>query len=448
MEKTRDRILITDDEENVRSLFKKLLEKEGYEVDCAPSGEDALEKLGQEWFDLVITDLRMPGMSGLELMRRGKMLNPSLPFRILTAFGTVHSAVTAVKEGAYDYLVKPLDTEELKVVVQKALELHRLTREVDRLRDQLAIDFDSHSIIGQSKAMRVIFRLVRLVADSTATILLQGESGTGKELIARALHQHSARHSGPFIAINCASLPDTLLESELFGYVRGAFTGANHNKKGLFQEAHGGTLLLDEVADTPSTFQSKLLRVLQDNEIRPLGTGKSIQVDVRVIVATNKDLRKEVQNGTFREDLFYRLNVVPIVIPPLRQRTEDIPLLVNHFIKKHSKQNGLEPKKISPPVLRLLLDHSWPGNVRELENIIARAVLINPGPEIEAETLFPPQVAAHEFPKSLLQMIKGVKDRMERERIAEALEKAKGNRSYAAKLLGISRSALYNKLRA
>ena len=448
MDAPRDRILIADDEENVRSVFRKILEKEGYEVHCASSGEDALEKLGSEWFDLVITDLRMPGISGLELMRRGKALNPSLPFLILTAFGTVHSAVTAVKEGAYDYLVKPLDTEELKVVVRKALELHRLTREVGRLRDQLAIDFDSHSIIGQSKAMRAIFRLVKLVANSNATILLQGESGTGKELIARALHQHSARNSGPFIAVNCVSLPDTLLESELFGYVRGAFTGASHNKKGLFQEAHGGTLLLDEIADTPMALQSKLLRVLQDNEIRPLGSGKSVQVNVRVIAATNKNLRKEVESGTFREDLFYRLNVVPIVIPPLRQRTEDIPLLVNHFINKHSKQNGLEPKKISPPVLRLLLDHSWPGNVRELENVIARAVLINPGPEIEAETLFPPQVATHEFSKSLLQTIKGAKEHVERQKIAEALQKANGNRSYAAKLLGISRSALYNKLRA
>src|SRR5262245_3043542 len=391
MAATPDRILITDDEENVRAIFRKILEKEGYEVECAASGEDALAKLESDWFDLVITDLKMPGMSGLELMRRGKALNSSLPFLILTAFGTVHSAVTAVKEGAYDYLVKPLDSEELKVVVQNALALHRLTREVERLRNQLSIDLDFNSIIGQSKAMRAIFRLVRLVANSNATILLQGESGTGKELIARALHQHSARHDGPFIAINCASLPDTLLESELFGYVRGAFTGASHNKKGLFQEADGGTLLLDEVADTPATLQSKLLRVLQDNEIRPLGTGRSIKVDVRVIVATNKDLRKEVEKGAFREDLFYRLNVVPIVIPPLRQRAEDIPLLVNHFIDKFSKQYGLETKTISPPGLRLLLDHLWPGNVRELENVVARAVLINPGPQIEAETLFPAQ---------------------------------------------------------
>ena len=447
MSESRERILIVDDEENLVALFKRILQKEGYEVQCASSGEEALEKLETEWFDLVITDLKMPGMDGMELLSKTKAVNPTMPFIMLTAFGTVHSAVAAMKEGAYDYLVKPVDNEEFTLVVKKTMELHRLQREVERLRNQLELDLDFQHIVGHSKGMRAVFRLTRMVARSNATILIQGESGTGKELIARALHQHSQRTEGPFVAINCASVPETLLESELFGYVRGAFTGAIANKKGLFEEAHEGTILLDEIGDTPMAFQSKLLRVLQENEIRPVGTNKSIKIDVRVIAATNKDLKKEVERKAFRKDLFYRLAVVPIVLPPLRERREDIPPLVDHFIRKYSKHNGLEPKRISPNALKLLIDHSWPGNVRELENVIERAVLINPGPEISPEALFPPPPPADESPTFLRQATKGVREVVEREKIAEALQRAKGNRSRAAKLLGISRSALYNKLK-
>jgi DNA-binding NtrC family response regulator len=442
-----ERLLLVDDEEDILTLFKRILQKEGYEVECACSGDEALAKLETTWFDLVMTDLKMPGMDGLELLNRGKALSPGLPFIILTAFGTVQSAVTAVKDGACDYLVKPCDNEELKVVVKKALELHRLTREVERLRGQLELDLDFQPIVGQSKPMRAVFRVVKMVADSNATILIQGESGTGKELIARALHRHSRRNNRPFIAINCASLPETLLESELFGHVRGAFTGAVNNKKGLFQVAHTGTLLLDEIADTTMAFQAKLLRVLQENEIRPLGSNNNIKIDVRVIVATNRDLKKEVENKAFREDLFYRLAVVPIVLPPLRQRREDIPPLVNHFISKYSKQNSVEPKRISPNALRLLLDHSWPGNVRELENVIERAILINPGPEINPEALFPLPAAVDKPLTTLPYVLKGAMDAIEREKIAEALQRARGNRSHTAKLLGISRSALYKKLK-
>jgi len=347
-------------------------------------------------------------MDGMELLAKGKLVSPTLPFIVLTAFGKGRSAVAAVKEGAYDYLVKPFDIEELKLVIKKALELHRLTREVERLRSQLELNFAFQPIIGQSKAMRAIFRVVRMVAKSNATILIQGESGTGKELIAKALHHHSQRRNHPFVAVNCTSLPETLLESELFGHVRGALTGAMHNKKGLFEEAHEGTLLLDEIGDTSKTFQSKVLRALQENEIRPLGSNQTIKIDVRVIVATNKDLQKEVDRKNFRDDdLFYRLDVVPIVLPPLRQRSEDIPLLVNHFINKHTKLNGLEAKRISPTALRLLMDHPWPGNVRELENIIARAVLINPSREIDPDTLFPAPLAQREIPASLHQTVKG-----------------------------------------
>jgi DNA-binding NtrC family response regulator len=444
-----ERVLIVDDEENVCALFKRVMDKEGYEAVCAASGEEGLRRLESEWFDLVITDLKMPGMGGLELLKQGRKLNPALPFIMLTAFGAIDSAVSAMKEGAYDYLQKPVDTEELKLVAEKALELHRLTREVERLRSQLDLDLDFGQIVGQSKAMRAVFRLMKMVAESNATILIQGESGTGKELIARALHQHSPRKNQPFIALNCASMPETLLESELFGYVRGAFTGANRNKKGLFEEAHEGTLLLDEIGDTSMAFQANLLRVLQENEIRPVGSSKSVKVDVRVVVATNKDLKKEMERDAFRKDLFYRLSVVPLVIPPLRNRKEDIPLLATHFIKKYCKAHGLEPKTVSPNALRVLLDHPWPGNVRELENVIQRAVLINPGREIVPECLFPSEAPADEAPASLslLDTAKGAKEEVEREKIAEALQKSSGNRSHAAKILGISRSALYNKLK-
>jgi DNA-binding NtrC family response regulator len=294
-----------------------------------------------------------------------------------------------MKEGAYDYLIKPVDTEEFKLVVDKALELHQLQREVARLRSQLELDLDFKHIVGQSKPMRAVFRLIRMVAKSNATILIQGESGTGKELIARALHQNSDRSSGPFVAIDCASLPETLLESELFGHVRGAFTGAINNKKGLFVEAHDGTILLDEIGDTTMAFQSKLLRVLQENEVRPVGTNKSIKVDVRVIAATNKDLKREVERKAFREDLFYRLAVVPVHLPPLRERHDDIPLLVDHFLRKSCKENGLDAKKVSAQGLRHLMKYQWPGNVQELENLIARAVLISSGPEITPDFLFP-----------------------------------------------------------
>jgi len=287
-----------------------------------------------------------------------------------------------------------------------------------------------------------------MVAHSNVTVLIQGESGTGKELVARALHQQSPRQNKPFVAINCASVPETLLESELFGHARGAFTGAVNNKKGLFEEAEGGTLLLDEVGDTTPAFQSKLLRVLQENEIRPLGTNKSVKIDVRVIAATNKDLKNELERKAFRADLYYRLAVLPLHIPPLRDRREDIPLLVSHFLDKYSKQNGLvAPKGISPRALGVLVEHSWPGNVRELENVIERAVLISPGTEIDSEVRFTAPANLDELPISLRQATHQIKDTRERQLIAEALQKSNGNRSHAAKLLGISRSALYIKLK-
>jgi len=448
MGESHERILIADDEENLVTLFKRILQKEGHEVQCASSGEEALDKLETEWFDLVITDLKMPGLDGLELLKKGKAVNPAMPFIMLTAFGTVHSAVEAMKEGAYDYLVKPLDTEELKVVVKKALEVHRLTREVERLRSQLELDLDFKQFVGQSKPMRAILRLVKIVAKSNATVLIQGESGTGKELIARAIHQHSPRHDYPFVAIDCASVPETLLESELFGHVRGAFTGAISNKRGLLEEAHGGTLLLDEIGETTPAFQVKLLRVLQESEIRPVGSTRNTKVNVRIIAATNKNLKQEVEKGAFRDDLFYRLSVVPVVVPPLRERREDIPPLVDHFIKKYCKQGNMETKRIALKALKLLMEHPWPGNVRELEHLIERAVVLSPGSDIEPEVLFPIRTAKPEEVSTPLQeATKRAAEFVERDRIMEALQKTRGKRSPAARLLGISRAALYKKLK-
>lgn len=442
-----DRVLVVDDEENMLALFQKVLGKEGYEVVTASSGEEGLKRLETEWFDLVVSDLKMPGLDGFELLRKVKMVSPSLPCIMLTAYGTVDSAVAAMKEGAYDYLAKPVNNEEIKLVVKKALDLHRLTREVERLRDQIEIEKDFKNMIGRSKPMRVLFRLIKLVAGSNTTILIQGESGTGKELVARSIHYHSPRRDRPFVAVDCGALPETLLESELFGHIRGSFTGAIGNRKGLFEEADGGTILLDEVGDTTVTFQSKLLRVLQEGEIRPVGSSKSVKVDVRVIAATNKDLKKGVENKAFREDLYYRLAVVPIVIPPLRQRREDIPLLIDHFIRKYCGQNRLEVKRISAKALRLLIDSPWPGNIRELENVIERAVLISPGPEIGPEALFLEQAVGEELPPPLLDATRAAAETVEKERIVEATQKTKGNRSRAAKLLGISRATLYNKLK-
>jgi two-component system response regulator PilR (NtrC family) len=312
---TPDHILAVDDEEYMRALFEQVLGREGYAVTSAASGAEALQRLETEWFDLVISDLRMAGLDGAGLLHKAKESNPALPFILLTGFGTVESAVAAMKTGAWDYLTKPIDTEELLIVVKKALEMHRLSREVERLRSQVVGNQTFLHMIGQSKAMGKVFSQIELVAKSTSTVLIHGESGTGKELVARAIHQHSARTERPFVALDCGTLSESLLESELFGHIKGAFTGAMYNKKGLFAEAHGGTLFLDEIGNTSPALQMKLLRVLQEREIRPVGSTKSIAVDVRLIAATSKDLAREVQRENFRSELYFRLAVVPIELP-------------------------------------------------------------------------------------------------------------------------------------
>ncbi len=446
MNAARETILVVDDEVHMQVLLKRILEKESYRVESASSGEEGLERLDKGWFDLVISDLQLPGMHGLEFIKRAKELSPAMPCIVLTGYGTIPSAVTAMKEGAFEYLTKPADNDEIKLVVEKVLDQYRHTREVERLRAQGNNGSDFINIVGHGKPMKTLFHVIKIVARSNSTVLIQGESGTGKELIAKAIHQHSPRHDRPFVALDCGTLPETLLESELFGHVRGAFTGAISNKKGLFEEADGGTLLLDEIADTTPAFQSKLLRALQENEIRPVGNNHLIKINVRVIASTNRDLKKDVERGTFREDLYYRLAVVPIMVPPLNRRREDIPLLVEHFLKKYCDQNGQEPKYISPNSLRLLMNYSWPGNVRELENVIERAVLMSSGSAVNPE-VYPVETAGEQNPLPLHQATREVTENVERQKIMEALQKAEGNRSRAARLLGISRATLYEKLK-
>jgi DNA-binding NtrC family response regulator len=453
MQVIRERILVVDDDENTLALFEGVLSKEGYAVVCASSGEEALHLLTGQDFDLLISDWKLPPgmMDGIELLRQVKIGYPTLSYILMTGHGSVPSAVAAMKEGATDYLTKPVNMDELKLVVEKALEVCRLSREVERLREQLACAEPTFpGLIACSKAMRTLLRQVKLVAPSDTTVLLQGESGTGKELVARAIHDHSPRRERPFVVIDCGTVPESLLETELFGHVKGAFTGATGTKKGLFEEAHGGTLFLDEIGDITPLFQAKLLRVLQTREIRPVGSTKRLTIDVRVIAATNKDLKKLVAERQFRDDLYYRLAVVPLFFPLLRERHEDIPLLAEHFVQQSCERNNVSLKRISPAVLRLLMAAPWPGNVRELEHTIERAVLLSPGPEIQPQGILfgSPAGEGEAFPTSAgLSHAQAVLDGAEREKLQMALAQARGNRSRAAKLLGISRSTLYERLK-
>ena len=453
MQVIRERILAVDDDENMLALFESVLSKEGYAVVCAASGEEALDILTGQEFDLLISDWKLPPglMDGIELLRRVKAVQPTLPYILMTGHGDIPSAVVAMREGATDYLTKPINMDELKLVVEKVLEVRRLSREVERLREQLASGESAFpGIIAHSKAMRTLLRQVELVASSDTTVLLQGESGTGKELVARAIHERSPRREGPLVVVDCGTVHESLLESELFGHLRGAFTGAITNKKGLFEEAHGGTLFLDEIGDIAPVFQAKLLRVLQTREIRPVGSTRRVIVDVRVIAATNKDLKKLVTERQFRDDLYYRLAVVPLFFPPLRERHKDIPVLVEHFLRQACEHNKLPLKRVSPAALRLLVTAPWPGNVRELEHTIERAVLLSPGPDIQphAVTFESPTDPALAAPTAVdLTQARVVLDSAERKKLQAALTQARGNRSQAAKLLGISRSTFYERLK-
>lgn len=389
-------ILVADDEPNIRRVIEAVLTKDGYTVITAENGKRALDCLGANaGIDVMISDLIMPDMNGVELLEAAREINPSITVIMITAHGTIKSAVDAMRLGAFDYVTKPFEMDELKVVVKRAFERGQLINENRELRQQLKTRYKFDNIIGSSSAMREVFNLIERVADSRATVLVRGESGTGKELIARALHFNSSRAQNPFVPVVCVALSEQLLESELFGHEKGSFTGSVGQKVGRFEMAHSGTLFLDEIGDIPGNVQMKLLRVIQEREFERVGGLKPIKVDVRLVTATNQDLEKDVKEGRFREDLYYRLQVVQILMPPLRDRIDDVPLLVEHFIGKYANENGKEIKYASPEALEMMMHHKWPGNVRELENTVERAVVLaDPSAQLITPDLLPASVLA------------------------------------------------------
>jgi two-component system response regulator AtoC len=446
------RILIVDDEENLRHMLTVILRKEGYETDTASNGVEALQKVLDTPYDHVLCDIRMPQMDGLALLGEIQKAGLGVSVIMMSAYGTVDTAIEAMKLGAYDYVSKPFKPDEVLLTLKKAEEREKLRKENDQLRREVQREFGFEKIVTRNEKIKKIFEVIRKVAQYKSTILITGESGTGKELIARALHYHSERSERPFIPINCGAIPENLLESELFGHMKGAFTDAIRTKKGLFEEADGGTLFLDEIGELPSLLQVKLLRVLQDGEIRRIGEARSIRIDVRIIAATAKDLVKEVNEGRFRDDLFYRLNVLPIHLPPLRERKEDIPLLVNHFLQVCRENIGKKVDGIETRALEAMMSHAWPGNVRELENTIERSVVLADGekitleslpPEIQSAQGSPPQVKMDDEEYSIKKMSKVLETNL----IRRALKKAKGNHTHAARLLEISHRALLYKIK-
>ncbi len=449
-----ERILVVDDEPSMREFLEIMLSQEGYQVTTASTGEEGLKTYRNTEPDLVLTDVRMPGMSGLDLIREIHNVDPSVPIIAITAYASADDALRAVREGAYDYLSKPFQVEDLRIIIRNALEARRLRRENLDLRRSVEESYRFGDIIGKSPEMLDIFNLISRVAPSKASVLILGESGTGKELIAKAIHQWSPRADRPFVTINCTAIPENLLESEMFGHVKGSFTGAVANKPGLVEAAHTGTLFLDEVGEIPPSIQAKLLRFLQDKEFRRVGSNEDRKVDVRVIAATNKKLEKEIENGNFREDLYYRLNVIRIRLPPLREREEDIPILIAHFLKKFTAEQGKEIHKVSSLAMRVLSKYSYPGNVRELENIIERCVTLEQSDQLTAENL-PPKIAESTestggapdagIPPDGIDLNREMEN-MERKLILRALEITGGNRSRAARLLGISFRSLRYRL--
>ena len=464
----RKQILVVDDEPNLRRVLSAQLERDGYDVHTSEDGEQALTLLTEHHIDLVITDLRMPKLDGMELLRRISALEDPMPVVMITAHGTVDTAVEALKMGAFDYITKPFDQEDVRTIVRKAVRTQDLSAtEASRPSLVGGLEGGRYGIIGQSPSLVELYAVLDRVADTPTTVLVTGESGTGKELVARALHENSSRRDKPFIKVNCAAIPRDLMESELFGYERGAFTGAVGSKPGRFELASGGTLFLDEIGSIPVEMQVKLLRALQESEFERVGGVKTIRVDVRLVAATNTDLKKEIAAGGFREDLYYRLNVVPMRLPPLRERREDVPLLVQHFVRKFDARLSKNVTRIEPEALQILIDHPWPGNIRELENVIERAVLFCDGDalrpidlpsELNLRTPEPPPATSAPTPKSplpagpsqsdgLKEQVKAAMSRLERELIVKALEQTGGNVTHAARLLKISRKGLQLKMK-
>ncbi len=442
----KPRILIVDDEELVRDFISEVLLRMGYAPLAAPTGEKAIEYLEKSEYDLVITDYKMPGLSGDDVLKKAIELWPDCRVIMLTAFGTIDHAVEAMKLGAHDYITKPISPDHLEVVVSKALEYKSLKIENRNLKNEIGDKYSFENILGKSATMRDVFELIKRASPSDSTILINGESGTGKELVAKAIHYNSARADTPFIKMNCAALPEGLIESELFGHEKGAFTGAIRATRGRFEMADGGTLLLDEISEIPPALQAKLLRVLQEKEFERIGSGQTIRVDVRVIATSNRDLKNEVAKGDFRDDLFYRLNVIPIDLPPLRQRLEDIPLLAGYFLNKYCQKIGIPTKTLNEKAGQMLLSYLWPGNVRELENLIERAVVISKNQELKVGD-FPPEIAAGIPTLGKTSMDVGMSiGEAEKILILKTLKAHGGNKSRAADVLGISTRTLRNKL--
>ena len=446
------RVLVVDDEENFRHILSVILKKEKYEVDTASNGNEALQKISSDAFDQVLCDIRMPGMDGLDFLKEVQKIEAGTNVIMMSAYGTLDTAIEAMKQGAYDYISKPFKPDEVILTLRKAEERERLRKEIELLRKEVKKEYSFDNIVSKNEEMRRIFEVIQKVAQYKSTVLITGESGTGKEVVARTLHHQSDRSQRPFIPVNCGAIPENLLESELFGHTKGAFTDAIRTKKGLFEEADGGSLFLDEIGELPAQLQVKLLRVLQDGEIRRVGESKSIQIDVRIVAATVKDLVKEVSEGRFRDDLFYRLNVVPVHIPPLRERKEDIPLLIHHFIKKHNQSLGKNVTGIEPKTLEALMNYKWYGNVRELENTIERAIVLADGEKIVPENL-PMDIQTFQEKVEILPLteeeysIKKSSKALEMMLIRRALKRTKGNHAHAARLLEISHRALLYKIK-
>jgi len=446
------RILIVDDEESFRHMLSVILIKEGYEVETSSNGEEGLQKATASAFDHILCDVRMPRMDGLAFLREIKKTGTETTITVMSAYGTVDIAIEAMKLGAYDYISKPFKPDEIILTLRKAEEREQLRKENQLLREEVVKEYSFENIVSKNEKMMKIFDVIKKVSHYKSTVLITGESGTGKELVARALHYNSDRSQNPFIAVNCGAIPENLLESELFGHAKGAFTDAIRTKKGLFEEADGGTLFLDEIGDLPGQLQVKLLRVLQDGEIRRIGESKPIQIDVRIVAATVKDLPKEVNDGRFREDLFYRLNVLPLHIPPLRERKEDIPLLIHHFIEKYNRAMNKNVGSVDHKAMETLMSYKWCGNVRELENTIERAIVLSEKNDIESENLpseiqqFRPDFESETLPDEEYSIKKASKS-LEINLIKKALKKTKGNHTHAAKLLEISHRALLYKIK-
>ncbi len=446
-------ILIVDDEKNYLVVLKELLSEENYEVITAENALQALEIFKESDLDLVLTDMKMPNIDGIELLENIRSVNSEIPVIIMTAYATVEKAVKAMKKGAFDYVTKPFQNEELKITVRKAIDLYKLKRENLNLRHEVSRKYQFGNIIGKSQVMLNIYDVIGKVAATKATVLITGETGTGKELVAKAIHYNSPRKNNAFVSINCAAIPETLLESELFGHEKGSFTGAIAMRKGRFELADGGTIFLDEIAEMPTGLQAKLLRILQEMEFERVGGTKTLKIDVRVVAASNKDLKKEVEAGTLREDLYYRLNVVHLHLPPLRERPDDIPLLAAHFLQKYSQESGQGDFKISPAAMRELYTRSWPGNVRELEHVIERAVILSSGREItpadmasESQEAENTDLDIDRFIPMQVKLNKALEE-VEAKMIKRALARAGNVQTHAAAMLGIAKSLLQYKMK-